>query len=190
MSGPNSRRFGQCCKYLQRTFEVAFRTTGQIGATDAALKQNIATETPRMRGKIKRHRSGRMARHMKHAHFVTSALSFCDALPIVIGQSDFGRGQAEPDGLFAQMFNEKIIRRVHPNRHVESAFPARVIVDVIEMAVRIPDRSEFVTSVFQFVHPRERLAAVNSRVNNQSFARRIVVEQIHRVDQRASDESF
>lgn len=103
----------------------------------------------------------------------------------VVGCNGTNRRQAEPDGLFAQMFEQKEIGFVHPDRNGKELFPASIVVHVVEVAVRVPDGNQVRTRLLQFVHASDGFLALNRRINDNGFAALVIMQQVQVVGKGA-----
>lgn len=85
--------------------------------------------------------------------------------------------QAEPLRLFVQIFEKKPVGAMGENRGVELAFPLRVVVDVVEVAVRVPDGLELGAVRDELARALEQFVGADGRINDDEIVGNGFVEQ-------------
>src|SRR4028118_130200 len=76
------------------------------------------------------------------------------------------------------------------DRRAELITPERVVVDVIQMAMRVPDGDQTYSVALQVVHARSGFAAVNRRIDHDGFTRRLINKQVKVIGERPDDKGF
>ena len=75
------------------------------------------------------------------------------------------------------MFQKFVVGGMGENRDLELVFPFRVVVNVVEMAVCVPDGERDKAVVFQSLGALEQLVGVDGRVNDGERARGFINQQ-------------
>jgi hypothetical protein len=92
--------------------------------------------------------------------------------------------------LLGQAVDEKLIVRVHPQRCAELFTPRGVVVDVIEVAVRVPYSGKRVAVTQQFAYALPGRLAIDGRIDDHDLTRRVVDHEIKIVGHWPHDKGF
>ncbi len=157
---------GQSEQLAQRGGKIGLVAAGQIGAAHASGEQNVAADAHVLRFEIESDAAGRMAGQKQGATRKPADAEDVALTDCFVDGRDFGRGKSEPDRLLPQVFEEKRVAFMSKNRGIEGRFPPGVVVNVVEMAVGVPDRLERNALFFQFHGALEGGIALNRGVDD------------------------
>ncbi len=102
-----------------------------------------------------------MARRMEYSDAVCANvqdLAICEG---VIGMHYSGCRKAHPQRLFGQTIDEKLVVGMHPQWSVEFLAPRCVVIDMVEMAVRVPNGGQSVAVTQQLAHMLSRWLTID-----------------------------
>ena len=191
VSGQNARIVGQGAQFRQRLAQRVRVAAGQIGSSRRTRKQNIAADTHVFARKIKRDRAGRMA-WQQHDF----ALKIADVQSLSVAQPNVGNdnvnvGQThQHGGGIGQTFEQPFVVAVHRKIDIKPRFPQRVVVDVIEVPVRVPNRAQCIVFALQFEYSIESVAALKRRVDDDDLSRCVIAQKVKIVGHRADFKGF
>ena len=131
-----------------------------------------------------------MAGGVEYSNRVISDVQGLSGFEGAVRLSHSGRGKSHPQRLLGQAVNEKLIVGMHPQRSAEFLAPRGVVIDVIEVAVRVPDGGQRVAVAQQFAHALPGRLAVDGRIDDHDLAGRVVDDKIKIVGQRPHDKGF